>query len=77
MTCHDCIHKYVCKYDRFFGVDEVENKCLYFKNKADFVKVKDCNLCIYNSRHATEYPCSYCKNCYTDKFKPYEERTDE
>ena len=46
MTCYECIHIYCCKYDRFFGVDEIENKCNYFKNKADFVEVpcrcKDC-----------------------------------
>ncbi len=47
MTCHDCIHKYSCKYDRFFGVDEVENKCNYFKNKADFVEVVRCKDCKY------------------------------
>ena len=48
MTCHDCIHKYCCKYDRFFGVDEVENKCNYFKNKADFVEVPcRCKKCRY------------------------------
>ena len=44
-TCSNCIHQYCCKYDRFFGVDEVENKCSYFKNKedtptADVVEVK-------------------------------------
>ena len=37
--CIDCIHQYCCKYDRFFGVDVVENKCNYFKNKADVVEV--------------------------------------
>ena len=45
MTCNDCIHQYCCKYDRFFGVDEVENKCNYFKNKADFVEVVRCKDC--------------------------------
>lgn len=40
MTCKDCIHQYCCKYDRFFGVDEVENKCYYFKNKADYAEAK-------------------------------------
>lgn len=45
MTCYDCIHTYPCKYDRFFGVGEVENKCHYFKNKADFVEVVRCKDC--------------------------------
>lgn len=38
--CPDCIHQYCCKYDRFFGVNEVENKCIYFKPTADVVEVK-------------------------------------
>lgn len=33
-TCIDCIHQYCCKYDRFFGIDDVENKCNYFKATA-------------------------------------------
>ena len=63
--CKKCIHYNVC-------ADEYKNKlrCADYKDKADFVEVKDCNLCAFNSRHATEYPCSHCKNCYTDKFKP-------
>ena len=28
-----------------FGVDEVENKCFYFKNKADFMEVVRCKDC--------------------------------
>lgn len=32
--------------------------------------VKDCEKCIYFGRHATQYPCSHCRNCYTDKFQP-------
>ena len=31
---------------------------------------KDCEKCIHFGRHATEYPCSHCRNCYTDKFQP-------
>ena len=72
MTCKDCIHYDVCQ----FHIDEetkmTVNECENFKNKADFVEVKDCNLCVFNSRHATEYPCSHCRHCYTDKFKPIE-----
>lgn len=47
-TCIDCIHQYCCKYDRFFGIDDVENKCNYFKPTADVVEIvrcKDCNNC--------------------------------
>lgn len=61
MTCHDCIHKYCCKYDRFFGVDEVENKCNYFKNKADFVEVVRCKDCTRVNKYKERYFCS-CDN---------------
>ena len=37
---------------------------------ADVQEKKDCEKCIHFSRHATEYPCNYCRNCYTDKFQP-------
>ena len=37
---------------------------------ADVQEKKDCEKCIYFGRHATEYPCSHCRNCYTDKFQP-------
>ena len=36
---------------------------------------KDCEKCIHFGRHATEYPCSHCRNCYTDKFQPNDTRT--
>ena len=56
MTCKDCIHEYCCKYDRFFGVDEVENKCNYFKNKADFVEVVRCKDCDISHNRWTGCP---------------------
>ena len=77
-TCTDCIHQYCCKYDRFFGVYEVENKCEYFKNKADFVEVKHGEwirptiihgMTIAGLLHCSvcgEVPCDegkYCPNC--------------
>ena len=77
MTCKECLYYEVCK-DYLINCAEhgeaerINNPCTKFKNKADYVEVKDCNLCVFNSRHATEYPCSHCKNCYTDKFKPIE-----
>ena len=36
---------------------------------ADVVEVRDCAKCKHNEKHATQYPCSHCKNCYTDKFE--------
>ena len=33
---------------------------------ADVEENKDCEKCIYFGKHATEYPCSHCRNCYTD-----------
>ena len=36
----------------------------------DVQEKKDCEKCIHFGRHATEYPCSHCRNCYTDKFQP-------
>ena len=59
MTCNDCIHQYCCKYDRFFGVDDVENKCYYFKNKADYAEVVRCGNCkfAYKNRFLGEHYC--------------------
>lgn len=38
---------------------------------ADVVEVKDCEQCIHFSKHAIQqYPCSHCRNYYTDKFQP-------
>ena len=37
---------------------------------ADVEENKECKKCIYVDKHATEYPCSHCRNCYTDKFQP-------
>ena len=60
--CIDCLHQYCCKYDRFFGVDEVENKCNYFKNKSTFVEIVRCKDCIYNEigncKHKADYFCA-------------------
>lgn len=41
----------------------------------DVVEVRDCEQCIHFGKHATEYPCSHCRNCYTDKFQPNDTRT--
>ena len=37
---------------------------------ADVEEKRDCEKCIHFDKHATEYPCSHCRNCYTDKFQP-------
>lgn len=37
---------------------------------ADVVEKKDCGQCKYFQKSPWEYPCSHCRNCYTDKFKP-------
>ena len=42
---------------------------------ADVEENKDCEQCIHFGKHATEYPCSHCRNCYTDKFQPRYTRT--
>ena len=44
---------------------------------ADVEENKDCEKCIHFGKYATEYPCSYCRNCYTDKFQPKDTLTPE
>lgn len=41
------------------------------------LKSKDCEKCIHFGKHATEYPCSHCRNCYIDKFQPNDTRTQQ
>ena len=37
---------------------------------ADVVEVKDCEQCIHFGKSAIQqYPCSHCRNYYTDKFQ--------
>ena len=41
-TCKDCVHYAVCT----FHITENENeKCMHFKNKADFVELVRCKDC--------------------------------
>lgn len=74
------VDKFAEKICNFQAIDEDSaNAVIYLlrsQPSADVEEKRDCDLCIFNSRHATEYPCSHCKNCYTDKFKPCEERRD-
>ena len=57
----DCVNKMIWIL-RTFPTENVEEK-------------KDCEKCIHFGKHATEYPCSHCRNCYTDKFQPNDTRT--
>ncbi len=57
----DCANKMIWLL-RTFPAENVEEK-------------KDCEKCIHFGKHATEYPCSHCRNCYTDKFQPNDTRT--
>lgn len=50
---------------------------LYNLPTADVQEKKDCEKCIHFGKHATEYPCSHCRNCYTDKFQPNDTRTPQ
>ena len=46
--CKDCIKNDVCElYVHLHCKDYKENKCKFFKNKADFVEVVRCPECIY------------------------------
>lgn len=67
--CNDCIHQYCCKYDRFFGVDDVENKCNYFKNKADFVEVRHGEWKVHQAFGCWHYDCPFCDDGYATKEK--------
>lgn len=42
MTCKDCIHYEVCVFHTKGNENE---KCMHFKNKADFVEVVRCKDC--------------------------------
>jgi hypothetical protein len=35
-----------------------------------------CEQCAYSSKAFDEYPCNQCRNCYPDRFKPKEEKTE-
>lgn len=57
-----CAMLYVAKWLNLLPTVDVEEK-------------KDCEKCIHFGKYATEYPCSHCRNCYTDKFQPNDTRT--
>ena len=43
--------------------------CVRDMPTADVIEFKDCEQCIHYGKQATEYPCSHCRYCYTDKFQ--------
>ena len=49
--------------------------CVRDTPTADVVEFKDCEQCIHSGKQVTEYPCSHCRYCYTDKFQPRYTRT--
>lgn len=38
---------------------------------------KQCEECEHFEKTNTEYPCSHCRNCYTDHFEPKKDGTNE
>ena len=76
MTCKDCIKSDVCEiYVLLHNIEDRENKCLHFKNKADFVEVVRCDKCKHGdvschemSKDVEETIACYCnlKNKVTD-----------
>lgn len=55
--------------------DEANDNAIKTWNTRTSKEIKDCEQCIHFGKHATEYPCSHCRNCYTDKFQPNDTRT--
>ena len=74
--CKDCIKNDVCElYVHLHCKDYKENKCKFFKNKADFVEVVRCEKCKYGdvstiskAKDGQEEIACYCnlKNRVTD-----------
>lgn len=78
--CKDCIKNDVCElYVHLHCKDYKENKCKFFKNKADFVEVVRCEDCKYyeNGKSYTPY-CNNVMNLFEemkpDDFCSYGER---
>lgn len=66
-TCKDCLHFEVCDSGRHIGEyeiddgvysDGVENQCLAFKNKADFVEVVRCKDCLHKINYKGRAMCT-------------------
>ena len=68
-----CIAFYIGYCDE--GIYATRTKAINAWNTRTSKEIKDCEKCIHFGKHATEYPCSHCRNCYTDKFHPNDTRT--
>lgn len=44
---------------------------------SDVSDIRYCEKCEYYNKSSSQYPCSNCRNCYTDKFKPINIDTSE
>lgn len=78
MTCKDCVHEKVCKNAYLFKVTP-PNVCGFFKNKADFVKVRCAECKFYeNVEYYPEGTKDVCKlfkrQLQPDDFCSYGER---
>ena len=82
MACRYCIHEELCNYEDEQSGSGVSpyfpnNKCRWFKSKADFVEIIRCKDCKYYCRpypscHRTAHPFITTKNDYCS----YGERSD-
>lgn len=91
-TCNDCLHEELCMSrtdttpftkTEYRDLDNVENFCENFKNKADFMEVVRCKDCKHSREQdrvfgITDYKCSKhnisCLSPYD--FCSYGERSD-
>ena len=73
----DYITIWDCKCSEFGRQTVMAVDDLKYLPTADVVEKRDCEKCINFGKHATEYPCSHCRNCYTDKFQPIEDVTPQ
>lgn len=44
---------------------------------ADVEEKRECEKCVHFLKDVTQYPCSHCRNCYTDKFQPNDIHQEE
>ena len=45
-------------------------------NKLDLDEETPCDRCKHFLKEATQYPCSHCRNCYTNKFELDERKVE-
>ena len=75
-TCKECIHYDLCMdrlskqgYSTYAERNLIVEDCEFFKNKACFVEVKSCDVCIFLDVPAGHMPCIECSNYYISQFK--------